>query len=653
MLTRCSLVMLIFAMLAAPAPAQSSRFTLDDIARIVTVSDAQVSPDGKNIAIVVSRVDLKKDKSPAELVLVNVASGAARSLTPSRDEVSSPQWSADGSQLAFIAPSGDDKDAKPQVWVLPMSGGEARMVTKADNGVDAFALRPDGKAVAYITSDDSPRKQDIKDHHDLFVVGDNDFLTQKAPVASHVWVAPLEGGNAKRLTSGSARDTGSLSWSNDGRYLAFDRIPDAYLGHFLHGRAALLDVQTGEVQLLGGSTWTGSPVFAPTGSDVAYQAAKDNSLAVQSDLAVRSASAQRTLAPQVDRDVQWFAWMPNGRSIAFSAADHVSRDLWISPLDGVAQRVDLGDVDFEEGSVARNGAIAFVAADPNDPSELYYLAPQTHALKRLTTYNTWLAQSDLANSREFTWHNDGFEEDGVLTYPLGYVKGKTYPLALVIHGGPTQSASSTAFSALVQDLAGHGYFVLQPNYRGSDNLGFAYAHAMIGPQVYVGAGTDVVAGVKALIATGMIDPGRIGVSGWSGGGWMTSWLITHYHLWKAAVSGAAVNDCVTQYSLEDVTDYLPALFGGLTPWTPTGMAAYRANSPITFVSSVTAPTLILSDTGDYRVPEPEAYEFFKALRDLGKTVEFVAIPAYGHFPSDPVRRIDTYKRWAQWLERNV
>ncbi len=242
----------------------------------------------------------------------------------------------------------------------------------------------------------------------------------------------------------------------------------------------------------------------------------------------------------------------------------------------------------------------------------------------------------------------------MLTYPVDYVKGKAYPLALVIHGGPTQSASTTAFNPLVADLAAHGFLVLEPNYRGSDNLGFRYADAMIGPKVYIGAGTDVVAGVKALEATGIVDTSRIGVSGWSGGGWMTSWLITNYPgMWKDAVSGAAVDDCVLQYSLEDVTDYLPALFGGLTPWTPDGMAAYRNNSPITTVGNVKAATLILSDTGDYRVTEPEAYEFYKALRDLHKTVEFVAIPAYGHFPTDPVRAIDTQKRWAGWLETHT
>jgi dipeptidyl aminopeptidase/acylaminoacyl peptidase len=380
---------------------------------------------------------------------------------------------------------------------------------------------------------------------------------------------------------------------------------------------------------------------------------KDGSSAVQSELVLTNGfgSMQHTvIAPAVDRDVQWFAWMPDGR-IAFSAANRIGDDLWIASRSGAIRSVDLGGVDFGGGSVARDGAIAFTGATSSDPGELYYLAPGATMPKRLTSYNTWISDLQLGPTREFTWRNDGFDEDGVLTYPVAYVQGKKYPLALVIHGGPTQAASTAAFSPLVQDLAAHGYIVLQPNYRGSDNLGFRYADAMIGPKVYIGAGSDVAAGVRALEATGSVDSSRVGVSGWSGGGWMTSWLITNYpSMWKAAVSGAAVDDCVLQYSLEDVTDYLPALFGGLTPWNPDGMAAYRKNSPITYVGNVKAATLILSDTGDYRVPEPEAYEFFKALRDQHKTVEFVAIPAYGHFPTDPVRSIDTYKRWAGWLE---
>ncbi len=192
--------------------------------------------------------------------------------------------------------------------------------------------------------------------------------------------------------------------------------------------------------------------------------------------------------------------------------------------------------------------------------------------------------------------------------------------------------------------------MLQPNYRGSDNLGFEYGKALIG-DVDAGPGRDIVAGVKALEATGMIDANRIGVSGWSGGGLLTSWLIGHYRIWKAAVSGAAVDDFIEEYDLTDIFDYMPSLMGGLSPWRGDGHARYVAASPITYVANVTAPTLILSDTGDYRVPTVQAYAFYHALKENGKTVEFVAIPAYGHFPSDPVRQVEVYKRWVAWMDR--
>jgi dipeptidyl aminopeptidase/acylaminoacyl peptidase len=629
---------------------------LDDVRNIVSLSDAQIAPDGKKIAVVVSRVDLKGDKSPSKLELVDIATGASRVLTPTREKIGSPQWSQDGAQLAFVAPSGEGKDAKPQVWILPMGGGEARAVTSAENGVEDYSLRPDGKAVAYITEDTRRDKKARDQHHDLFVVGDNDYLSQSAPVPSHLWTQEIsEHAKPQRLTSGRATEMGPLSWSSNGRLIAFERGPDAYgMAHFLHDRAVVVDVESRAQQALGASYNTNA-TFAPSGSQIAYLIGKNGSSAVQNELVAATDPSARAhpVAPELDRDVQWFAWMPHANALALSAANGTNFDLWIAALGEGPKRVDLGDAQFQGGSIAGDGGIAFVGSSSEDPSELYYLAPGTHAVKKLTDENGWIAKDrTVGATREFRWTNEGFDEDGALTSPVGYQSGRKYPLALVIHGGPTQASSSVGFSSLVQELANHGMFVLQPNYRGSDNLGFKYAYAMIGPEVYVGAGRDVVAGVKALEATGMIDSSRVGVSGWSGGGWMTSWLITNYpRMWIAAMSGAAVDDCVVQYSLEDITDYLPTLFGGLTPWRGNGMAAYKRNSPITYVANVRTPTLILSDTSDYRVPEPEAYEFYKALRDQGKTVQFVAIPAYGHFPSDPVRRIDTYKRWAGWLEK--
>jgi len=311
--------------------------------------------------------------------------------------------------------------------------------------------------------------------------------------------------------------------------------------------------------------------------------------------------------------------------------------------------VAMGDVLFAGSASTAAGAVAFIGATPEDPGELYYLAPDAQSPRRLTNLNASIASLELGSSREITWKNDGFNEDGVLTYPVGYDKTKTYPLLLVIHGGPTFGASTLAFDPLVQVLAARGYVVLQPNYRGSDNLGFAYAHAIIGDTPPLGPGEDCVAGMKAVQREVKIDPARIGVSGWSAGGWLTSWLITHYDYFKAAVTGAAVDDVVMQYTLSEIDSYMADLFGGLTPWTARGMAAYRNASPVTYAANVKAATLILSDDSDPRVPTPEAYEFYSALRDQGKTVKFVAARAYGHHPSDPVQRMAIDRIWAQWF----
>ncbi len=628
-----------------------------DFAKVVRLSDPQISPDGKRIAVVVARADMTGDAYKSEIVLVDVATGAMRALTQARDRVGAPRWSPDGSQLAFVTTpicASQPCKAKPQVFAFPMNGGDPRQLTKATNGVGSYAWRPDGRAIAYSSPDTPADETAIAKHQDLFTVGDQDFLSQSAPVPSHIWL--VLDGNASRLTSGmaslgSGEFASDLSWSADGKRIAFTELPDAYNGHFGHSRACVVDVATKTTSCVtAANAFSQGPVFAPSGDAMVYSAAHDGYWSIQLDAVVRNGSRIWQIAPQLDRDIHWVAWAPGGEALWFAADDRVTAGLWYAPLHGSPRRVDLGDVTFLGGSVARDGAVAFTGATTRDPSELYYLAPGATSPRRLADLNAWLAQRTIASTREFTWTNEGFHEDGALTYPAGYVAGKRYPLVLVIHGGPTEAASFATWGFLSQILAARGYFVFQPNYRGSDDMGFAYAKAIVG-NVDAGPGRDVVAGVKALEATGMIDDSRIGVSGWSGGGLLTSWLIGHYAIWKCAVSGAAVDDFIEEYDLTDVFDYMPSLMGGLSPWRGDGHARYVESSPLTYVANVTAPTLILSDTGDYRVPTVQAYAFYHALKEMGKTVEFVAIPAYGHFPSDPVRQLEVYKRWAGWMDR--
>jgi dipeptidyl aminopeptidase/acylaminoacyl peptidase len=205
--------------------------------------------------------------------------------------------------------------------------------------------------------------------------------------------------------------------------------------------------------------------------------------------------------------------------------------------------------------------------------------------------------------------------------------------------------------SLVQLLAASGYLVFRPNYRGSDNEGDAFLQAIVG-DVTSGPGRDNLAAVDALRKFGIVDETRIGVSGWSGGGLQTSWLIGHANFWRAAVSGAAVNDWYEQALLADINENFAAtFFGGTLPFSKAGRATYASESPITYVGRVKTPTLILSDTRDQRVPVSQAYMFYQALHAHGVPVKFTAFPRYGHFPSDPVGREQVLKAWVGWFER--
>ena len=270
--------------------------------------------------------------------------------------------------------------------------------------------------------------------------------------------------------------------------------------------------------------------------------------------------------------------------------------------------------------------------------------------RRLTAFNQGVAEHDLGRSESFNWtgpDGDGIA-DGVVVYPPDFSARRRYPLVLVIHGGP-QSANTVAFNSIAQLLAAHDYVVFSPNYRGSDNRGNAFQHAIVN-DLGDGPGRDVMAGIQALEQQGFIDASRIGVSGWSYGGYMTAWLLGHYHIWKAAVSGAAVTDLVQEYALSDNNVTERFSLGG-PPWSEQLLQAYRAQSPISYARDITAPTLILADTGDVRVPISESYLLYHALKDSGVPVQFFAYPVPGHTPGDPVRLPDVYRRWVEWMDR--
>lgn len=633
--------------------AAESRFTLDDTYRTQGVSSPRISPDGTTLAFTLSTVDLDHDRRDSQLVLLDIQSREQHVLDTDRT-VHDPAWSPDGSHIAFLA---DDSDHHSQVWITIPRDAHPLQLTHAKTGVDQFAWRPDGRAIAYLCADAAPERTGIARFQDAFQVTDNAYLDPGPFQPAHLWLITLDGAET-RLTSGSwsvaAGDAQStLSWSPDGGTIAYVRLPDPLLGDADRSIVEKLDVASRRSTMLTGRTrFEFNPRYSPDGKYIAYTYARGGDPMNEADIFLSSGhgpGVDLTLR-RLDVNATNFAWYPDSQALLVEGSRGTQNVLWRVTRTGAA-RLQLGDVnpagDFD-GSIARDGAVAFAGTTAHRPNEIYYRSP-SGTVTRLTDYNREIAAKTLGKVTTLNWRN-GFAEDGVLTYPVDYDPGKRYPLVLLIHGGPT-GTSTTGFDELAQLMSARGWFVLRPNYRGSDNLGNTFQHAIYNDATR-GPGHDILAGVAAAERTVPIDPKRICVSGWSYGGMMTSWLITQDHRWACAVSGAAVNDLTYDYSLaDDISSDRESMPG--SPFVGNNLAAYRAVSPLTYYRNVKTPTLLLSDVYDVRVPAAQSYAFYHALKDNGVPVEFYEWPVHGHFPGDPVRTADVYRYWIDWIAKYV
>lgn len=647
------------------AMAQQKRpITLDDFADIVGLASPALSHDGTRIAVVVSHVNMKDDRQDTQLVLIDVKTGARQPLTFDRLGIADPLWSPHDGQLAFLAKAqtGKGNAKRAQLFVLSMTGGEARRITDAPQGVEQFAWSPDGASIVYAAPDPADEKA-LAQREDSFEMGDNGLFTAAAPRPQHLWLVKADGSANRRLTSGTwslpesapnVEGPPPLSWSPDGQWIAFPRRATPSIGDADESTIWEVNATSGQLRkLTTREKFEEAPFFSPDGSKVSYEFPRKGEPSMLTDVYVAPAAGGNgsDVTTDLDLDINAAKWMPDGKSLLLEADEGTHRHLWIQTLGGGVKELSLGGLQPSAFSVGPRGEIAFVASSDAGASELYYLASTDAQPRRLTDLNAWMDQLALGRTEGFDWQGPGhLHEDGAVTYPAGYTASRKYPLVLEIHGGP-RGASTVGFSAFTQYLAAQGFIVFSPNYRGSTNLGNAYAKAIFGDSGD-GPGRDVMAGIAALEKHASIDEARIAVSGWSYGGYMTTWLIGHYHIWKTAVAGAPVTDFVNQYDWADNNVERKYIYSG-SPWVGHNMAKYREASPITYVGDVTTPLLLLHDVRDPRVSITNSFEFFHALRDRGQPVKFIAFPVVGHFPPDPVHQIQVYKDWSGWMVQHL
>ena len=631
---------------------------LADLRKIVNVSDPQISPDGNQIAVIVSRYDWDKDTVKQDIELVDISSSSKRSLTFQRISISNIRWSPDSKKLGFIAK--ESKTKKTQIFIMPMNGGDPVKITDSNTDISEFTWSPDGNTIAYVAQDTVPNPKEIKHHEDAFRVTDNNYMVRKALQPWQLWIVSSNGGEVRQLTKGKfslCTDQETISpviWGHDGKSLIFQQFPDVWEGNAWHSIIAKVDTNGSEIKTVIKDEGSGMPEYSSSQKILAFMRARNGDLNNGNAVYVKMNGEIKDVTQELARNLNRYSWLPEGSSLLLTGDKGTRSVFWVQPLNGKAEELELGNVNPEDGtfSISKKGIIAFTGRTSTHPTELYVLESLKSKPKQLTNYNAFVDSLNLGNSVRIEWSGpDGFNEDGVLTYPVNYDKNEKYPLVLVIHGGP-EGASTLKFSELVQLFAGKGFLVFQPNYRGSINLGDKYQHAIF-RDTGEGPGEDVIAGLKKIESMGIIDTNRIGVTGWSYGGYMTSWLNGRYpDKWRAAVEGAALNDWVMDYTIAYYQTYDLYFFGG-SPWLKKYWEIWREQSPIVFAENVKAPTLILGDAGDPNVPIVNSYEMYHALKDNGVHTEFYVYPVDTHFPHDIVRKTDVYKRWVDWIVKFV
>jgi dipeptidyl aminopeptidase/acylaminoacyl peptidase len=652
---------------AAPAP---EKWTADWAFKVKRVSSVRVSPDGSRVAFVVATPEMEGEKSEwlSQVYLGRADGSGAFQLTRGERSATAPDWSPDGRYVAFLSargPKKDGKDPKPGLWRMAADGGEAEALTDEKSAVTAFRFSPDGASVAFLMADpptDEEEKAD-KEKRDARVVDDALKLIR-------LYVVPVEkDADGKRpvkkltvgaLSVGNIGGPGGFDWSPDGRSLVFAHQPNPHVNDWPSSDLSVVELATGTVRPLAATRASETdPVFSPDGRFIAYNLSDDPpTWRGRERVAVVAAAggAPRLLAATGDEQPNLVGWTRDGRVLVTEASRTVNR-LFAVPADG-GSVVSLGPADLMIDGATLNGAgthVGFASQAPDRAPEAYVSALDRFAPVQVSRVQD-LPAVPLGRTEALSWKApDGREIEGLLTYPVAYLSGQRVPLLVIVHGGPAgvfvRSFVGGPTPYPVAGFASRGYAVLRVNPRGSSGYGAEFRHANYRDW---GAGDyrDIMSGVDAVIARGVADPDRLGIMGWSYGGYMTSWVITQTRRFKAASVGAGVTNLMSFTGTADIPGFIPDYFGGEF-WEEGGLDRWRKHSAMFNVKGVSTPTLIQHGEQDLRVPISQGYELYNALKRQKVPVTMVVYPRTPHGIQEPKLMRDALERNLEWFDRWV
>ena len=676
------LVLSLLACSFADAQQNSKRsFKLDDLARLREVRDPQISPDGQWIAYVVSAIDVKEDKSNSHIWMVSYDGKNNRQITWSQDSESSPRWSPDGKYLSFTS-SRPGKARGNQVWLLVRSGGEAMQLTELKGRLQGFEWSPDSKRLALVVGDPDPEaeantpqpgdsgaapggapprprtpKPIVIDRYKFKQDGQGYLLSGRH---SYIYLFDIETKKLDRLTK-SKWDEAVPSWSPDGNRIAFmsnraddpDREPSSQI-FVAEAKPGATEKQVTQTTSRGGRSRL---EWSPDGKSIAFLEGEEKKYGAygMSHLALvasdgGSAPTRIQSVEALDRGVSSPTFSADGKSIRFLVTD--DRSVYparVGVTGGAVERLLAPPIVISSWDSTGTRSVV-LSGDDTKHTEIYALEGST--LRQITHHNDALfAELDLGATEEVNFKSkDGTEVHGLLTYPVGYVKGTKVPLLLRIHGGPN-GQDQHSLSIERQFFAANGYAVLAVNYRGSSGRGQKYSRSIFADWGHYEV-EDLQAGVDHVIRMGVGDSDRLGVGGWSYGGILTDYMIASDKRFKAATSGAGTAFTVAFYGTDQYIIQYDYEIG--PPWDPKAWETYQKISyPFLHADRIRTPTLFLGGERDFNVPVQGGQQMYQALRSLGIETQMVIYPNENHGISRPSYVRDRYERYLSWYDKYI
>lgn len=640
-------------------------WTPEQCLKIKNITAAVPSPDGSKVLYSVREAIMTDDRSEYvnQVWLCNSNGSSAIQLTKGDKNSSNPSWSPDGQWIAFTS----SRDAKTNLYVLPVGGGEAEKLTEVKSAVGNYKWSRDGSMIAFTMLDAADTKEEKnKKAKDDWYYMDEEVKQNRLFI---LWLNKKDtaGKCVQKKVVNENYNVNAFDWSADNKSIAYSYGKSPEVNDNVYSDISIVDIDNGTIKSIA-ATGAGetNPLFSPDGKMIAYYSSTDP---------VDWSGARFAKIYSIAEGKSWrlkstpdenggigangiFGWTADSKNVLWAEANRTLSSIFLLSADGKSiTEWTKGAKDFIAGaSLNSTGThLAFVLQNPAQLPEAYLSSIANFSPVKVTSINAAHAGKPLPKTEVVKWKSaDGREIEGLLTYPIGYKPGQKVPFILNIHGGPagvfTQTCVATNQGTYpLAAFAEAGYAILRPNPRGSSGYGTAFRTANRedwGGKDY----QDVMAGVDHVIKMGLADSTKMGVMGWSYGGFMSSWIVGHTNRFKAASIGAPVVDLSHQNLTDDIEGFLPSYFKS-NPWDD--WSKYDAHSPLRYVQNVKTPVMLQHGEADLRVPFSNSVMFYNALRRRDVPVRLLALPRQPHGPQEPRMVLKTMQTNMEWFEKYI